>query len=314
MIKISIIVPVYNVERYLKECLDSLLSQDLPLSEYEIILVNDGSKDRSGDIAKGYCSKYDNISYYEQKNQGQAVARNLGIEKALGEYLLFVDSDDKIECNSLKLLYDIAQEYSNDILITGYHVYSKDGSHTNYTDFCCFDKNYFGRDALLNGLNIASVCARLYSRQFILKHNLRFMLGIKHEDVYFNVLAYSSANSIRSLNIYTYFYRWNEGSTDRSFDRKSITKGIFSDLEVAFIENEMSSKYKKTDKKLSDYFKKQSNSLLVSNILTLSKRKMITERTEYIRKAKGYSLYPICGGTNSWKSFLLGKLFNIFIR
>lgn len=314
MKKISIVVPIYNVELYLRECIESLVNQNLPSAEYEIILVNDGSTDRSGEIAKEYVDKFDNITFYEQVNQGQAVARNLGLNKAQGEYVMFVDSDDYLEKNILKRMYDEAVANNNDILITGFNVQQKDGDYHNQTDLKIFNTNLSGADALLQGLNIGSTCTRLYKRELLSNNNIYFKAGIKHEDVYFNIEVYPLAKSIRSLDLYTYNYRWNEGSTDRSFDRVNITKGLMSDLEIARLARETSVAYRNTNKELSAYFLRMSNSLLVSNILAFTTRRVSSERDAYISKAKTYGLYPVNGPTNSWKSTLLSKVLNIFIH
>ena len=101
MKRLSIIVPIFNVELYLAKCLDSLVIQDIQKHEYEIIIINDGSTDSSKDIIKSYLKKYSNIRYIVQENQGLGGARNTGILNACGKYLMFVDSDDYIEKNCL---------------------------------------------------------------------------------------------------------------------------------------------------------------------------------------------------------------------
>lgn len=95
--KLSIIVPMYNVEQYIEKCLKSLLNQDLSRDDYEILIINDGSKDRSKHIVNEYMKNNKNIRMINQKNGGQSKARNTGIDNAKGEYLFFVDSDDYIE-------------------------------------------------------------------------------------------------------------------------------------------------------------------------------------------------------------------------
>lgn len=92
--KLSIIIPVYNVERYLRQCLESCLSQDVPKSQYEVIIVNDGSPDNSQAIIDEYSSKYDNVRVLKKKNGGLSSARNAGLNIASGDYIWFVDSDD----------------------------------------------------------------------------------------------------------------------------------------------------------------------------------------------------------------------------
>src|SRR5690554_3713943 len=106
MIKISLIIPVYNVEKYLEKCLNSCMNQDISEEEYEIIIVNDGTKDSSLSIALKFEQKYKNIKVYSQENQGLSAARNKGLSLAKGEYVWFIDSDDWIKENCLKSITD----------------------------------------------------------------------------------------------------------------------------------------------------------------------------------------------------------------
>lgn len=116
-IKISIIVPVYQAEKYLSECLESLLHQNI--SEYEILCIDDGSTDRSAEIIHKFQRKSDKIVYFYQTNQGVSAARNQGIELARGKYIMFVDSDDAIKKNCLRYLYQKAEQKASDILVFG---------------------------------------------------------------------------------------------------------------------------------------------------------------------------------------------------
>ena len=103
-IKISVIIPVYNAEKYLRECLDSVVCQTI--QEKEIICINDGSVDKSEEILEEYSSRYDFFTYYKQKNQGAGVARNNGLKHAKGKYLAFWDADDVFEPMTLEVLFD----------------------------------------------------------------------------------------------------------------------------------------------------------------------------------------------------------------
>ena len=116
--KVSIIVPVYNVERHLNKCLDSLVNQTL--KNIEIIIVNDGSLDNSQLIINEYSNKYKNIRTFIKKNGGLSDARNYGLKKAKGEYVLFVDSDDYIALDSCERLYNTAKQDDVDVLIGNY--------------------------------------------------------------------------------------------------------------------------------------------------------------------------------------------------
>ena len=106
MSKVSVIVPVYNVEKYLEKCLDSLVSQSL--KDIEIIVVNDGSPDNSQDIIDKYVKKYENVFGYKKKNGGLSDARNYGLKKTTGDYIAFIDSDDYISLEMLEIMYNKA--------------------------------------------------------------------------------------------------------------------------------------------------------------------------------------------------------------
>ena len=136
--KVSVIVPVYNTEKYLRKCLDSLVNQDF--SDYEIVIVNDGSTDSSESIINEYVSKYDFIKSFAKANGGLSSARNYGIDKASGNYLAFVDSDDYVESNYLKELYESITKDKSDIAVCEFSYVYSDGkvirsySNLDYTD------------------------------------------------------------------------------------------------------------------------------------------------------------------------------------
>ena len=113
---VSIIVPVYNVEKYLRECLDSILNQTF--KDFELILIDDGSKDKSGEICDEYAKIYNNITVVHQKNQGQAAARNNGVKISEADWIMFVDSDDVIHPDLLQFLYKAATESNSHMAVT----------------------------------------------------------------------------------------------------------------------------------------------------------------------------------------------------
>lgn len=118
---VTIIMPVYNVEKYLTRCMESVTKQTFPLNRYEIICVNDGSTDNSLKILSDYAEKFKNVKVITQKNQGPAEARNTAIKKALGKYVLFVDSDDFIALNSLEVLYNYAEKHNSDVVVFDFY-------------------------------------------------------------------------------------------------------------------------------------------------------------------------------------------------
>ena len=129
MAKISVIIPVYNVKAYLEKCVESVVNQDF--SDYEIILIDDGSSDGSENLCDRLGEKYPEIKVIHQENKGQGGARNTGIENASGEYLLFVDSDDYIKEDALSFLYKTATENGSDIVSFGMDFVEEDGGITS---------------------------------------------------------------------------------------------------------------------------------------------------------------------------------------
>ena len=195
MIKLSIIIPVYNVEKYVARCLESCLEQDLPMSDYEILVVNDGSKDNSMDIVRQYAQKYDNIRIVEQKNAGLSAARNRGIQEAEGEYLWFVDSDDVIKQNVIKDFLHIAICDSLDALCFDINVI-KDGGYE-----CVFPNIKEKSNLVYSGIEFISAigmppsgCVALYRKDFLISNSLFFRDSILHEDQEFTPRAYCLAN------------------------------------------------------------------------------------------------------------------------
>ena len=130
---ISVVIPVYNVENYLKECIESILNQTL--QNIEIICVDDGSKDKSLDILKQYASQYKNITIISQHNKGAGIARNIGLRHASGKYILFFDSDDYMSPQTLEILYNKAENDNADIVIGKSRIYNQDSTSFTYPDF-----------------------------------------------------------------------------------------------------------------------------------------------------------------------------------
>lgn len=121
---ISIIIPIYNVESYLRKCLDSIMEQSFPY--FELLLINDGSTDASTQICQEYVEKDDRIRYFEKENGGVSSARNFGIKHSRGEYITFIDSDDWIEPNYLEILYKTIKEQEADIVVTNYYTFREE--------------------------------------------------------------------------------------------------------------------------------------------------------------------------------------------
>ena len=313
---LSIIVPIYNAAEFLEECIESLINQHLPSSDYEIILINDGSSDTSGHIAKEYSAKYENIYYFEQENQGQAVARNKGLDKVRGEFVMFVDSDDYISKDSINQILSKAKDNDLDICEYLLNEYQEDGSY-KISMYQPFDEKivYSGETALLGGVKIASVCTNIYHREFINKYNLRFSTGIAHEDVEFNMRAYAFAKRIMFTHICAYNYRWNPTSTDRSREIGKIERSVFSNFVIAKKTLDFISTGECTST-LESHYKKRINSLVAACILSLliRDRKLVSE--DCVNKSISYlndnNLLPLKGKALTWKMTIICKFINAY--
>ncbi len=184
---LSIIVPVYNVEKYLRDCLDSLLMQDLSTDEYEIICVDDGSKDSSPAILDEYAENHANIRVIHKQNGGVSSARNVGIEAAKGEYLWFVDSDDCIMPNCLGQLCQIAKEHHPQWIRFGWKTTNEGYSYKDEIlplskiEYTLYD--YLPTDMVAV---IYSVCMAFINHELVMNHAIRFRQDMKYgEDTLF---------------------------------------------------------------------------------------------------------------------------------
>lgn len=230
MIKISIVIPVYNVEKYLKQCLESIYK--LNLSNKEIILINDGSTDNSLKILKEYKENYsEKTILISQENKGLSEARNIGIKNSSGEYVLFIDSDDFVDSISLEKFLKEGIDYKEDILIgNSYYVYEKKIEKEFYSKNLedIGEKNglFFLEEGMKKKCFYVTVWRNLYKKEFLLKNNLFFEKGILHEDSLFTPIAFYLAKKVRYSQEYFYFYR----QTNNSSITKSKNKKRYLDL------------------------------------------------------------------------------------
>lgn len=202
--RLSIIVPIYKVEKYLSKCLNSLLDQDLDSSEYEIICINDGSPDNCKTIVLEYQQKNSNIVFIDQENQGVSVARNQGLEIAKGDYVLFIDPDDSIFENSLASVVEIADKNDLDVLYLPLELYDESDQFLYLYEPC--GKEGEVKDGISHPRR--TFPATLYKRNVI--GNIRFIKGItRGQDSVFNAMVQSLANrcSYGSIPYYKYLQR-----------------------------------------------------------------------------------------------------------
>ena len=226
---VSVIVPVYNVEKYLGECVDSVLTQTY--TELEIILVDDGSPDRCGEICDEYALKDSRVKVIHKENGGLSDARNAGMKAARGKYIYFLDSDDYIAADAIEKLVGISEKEQTDIVYFDYVNIMEDFNDPDYSEDCGRKHSYApdsGSKMLermfRNQEYHSMVQLQFYRLNFIIDNNLAFYKGIIHEDELFTVQACLKAKKTACLNEQLYFRRLRAGSimsgrmTVRSFD------------------------------------------------------------------------------------------------
>ena len=229
---ISVIVPIYKVEQYLKKCLDSVCAQTY--QELEIILVDDGSPDNCGAICDDYAKRDARIQVLHKQNAGLGLARNSGLEVATGKYVIFVDSDDWMELDMVETLVRAAQQHSAEMVICGYRVVPQSGIPRE-CPVCKSTERYEGAEQILpqilapivgpkwiNGAeDVQEMCVwtNLYSVDLIREYNLRFVneREFLSEDFFFNISYITKAKTIVRVPELLYCYRYNETSLSNAF-------------------------------------------------------------------------------------------------
>lgn len=206
--KLTIIIPVYNTEDYLERCLTSCLDQDIPETDYEIVVLNDGSTDGSLQIAHRIASSHPCIRIVSQENGGLSRARNAGLREATGDYVWFVDSDDYLARNCLETLWYKCVEERLDVLGMGMFKVMQDGSVTerHYYNQAQANTVFDGPSAMRSGL-LKSPCAQFYiiRRAYLLENDLSFLDGHLHEDEEFTPRLFYQAGRISFVQECCYY-------------------------------------------------------------------------------------------------------------
>ena len=220
--KLSVIVPIYNVEKYIRDSVLSIYRQDLSDENFEVILVNDGTEDNSLERINDICTLHNNLFIINQENQGLSCARNTGLLYAKGEYVLFLDSDDLLAEGSVAPLLELAISSDVDLLVADFLKLS-DAGILNYKrtneELCGVLKS--GTQLFLEDLdpNQNYVWRTIYKREFLLQNELRFIPGICYEDIPFTPECYLKAHVCLRVNSVLYLYRIGHSSITSNMDK-----------------------------------------------------------------------------------------------
>ena len=227
MVKISVIIPVYNTEKYIKKCLRSLAKQRM--QDFEVVIVNDGSTDNSKEVIHD-CIKENmiqNIRYFEKENGGLSDARNYGVKQAKGKYIFFLDSDDYVD-NNLFLSLEKYIDEGIELIKFKMKTVDLEGNVIKYEDGPVFEQ-CTGPEAFSKLVThdpfLEVACIYLYKKEFFTRNDFKYAVGLYHEDFGLTPFIISCANTVLSLNIYGYNYLQSENSIMRNKDySKEIKK------------------------------------------------------------------------------------------
>ena len=222
--QISIIIPVYNTELFLKSCINSLINQSFENCEF--IFVDDGSTDESCNLIKSYKKNDNRIKLVMQKNKGVSSARNTGILNSNGKYIGFVDSDDYIDSDMYDILYREIQKEDSDVIISNFEEElnrTKNIKTYNLIKNKVMDKTYIQNNILsffIKDDSLNTVCNKLYKKSIIDEYNIRFPKGLPlGEDGIFNMIYFSKCSSCKYIDYTGYHYREVHGSATRNLHK-----------------------------------------------------------------------------------------------
>lgn len=284
MIKYSFIVPVYNTSKYLKKCLDSLVKQSF--KDFEIIIVNDGSTDNSNNIIKKYESEHNNIKVINEENQGLSMARNNGVKKVSGKYIIFIDSDDYVEKDLLKqidkeiagvdvLRYQVITEYEN-------------GENKKIYNEEAFDimKGYDAFKYIANYHFVEPAWCYVYKTEYYKDNKFNFKKGVYHED--FGLIPYViyKARKVKSISYAGYHYITRNGSIMNNSDYKKTVKKAFDMLEQ-YKTMRLFAKNINRQNNLDDYYL----SYISNSVIVKARELKKEERKVYVHELKKLNVF-----------------------
>ena len=310
MIKYSFIVPVYNTEKYLKKCLDSLVNQTY--KDFEIIVVNDGSTDKSSSIISKYQKKYKNIIVIDKENEGLSMARNRGVQKSSGKYIIFVDSDDYV---SNKLLEEIDKKI-DDSDILRFQIATEDEEYTKINEYheegfesmCGYDAFKY----LSSYHFVEPAWCYVIRRDYYIENKFSFKKGVYHED--FGLIPYViyKARKVKSIDFIGYYYIQRNGSIMNNNDYKKTVKKAFDMIEQ-YKAMRLFAKNINRKNNLDDYFL----SYISNSVIVKARELKKDEKKVYINELKKLNVFDgvlVNTRIRRFKKYLMKHNLNLYLK
>ena len=310
MIKYSFIVPVYNTEKYLKKCLDSLVNQTY--KDFEIIVVNDGSTDKSSSIISKYQKKYKNIIVIDKENEGLSMARNRGVQKSSGKYIIFVDSDDYV---SNKLLEEVDKKI-DDSDILRFQLATEDEEYTKINEYheegfesmCGYDAFRY----LSSYHFVEPAWCYVIRKNYYIENKFSFKKDVYHED--FGLIPYViyKARKVKSIDFVGYYYIQRNGSIMNNNDYKKTVKKAFDMLEQ-YKTMRLFAKNINRKNNLDDYFL----SYISNSVIVKARELKKDEKKVYINELKKLNVFDgvlVNTRIRRFKKYLMKHNLNLYLK
>lgn len=310
MIKYSFIVPVYNTEKFLKKCLDSLVNQTY--KDFEIIVVNDGSTDKSSNIISKYQKKYKNIIVIDKENEGLSMARNRGVQKSSGKYIIFVDSDDYV---SNKLLEEVDKKiYDSDIL--RFQIATEDEEYTKINEYheegfesmCGYDAFKY----LSSYHFVEPAWCYVIRRDYYIENKFSFKKNVYHEDFGLIPHVIYKARKVKSIDFIGYYYIQRNGSIMNNNDYKKTVKKAFDMLEQ-YKTMRLFAKNINRKNNLDDYFL----SYISNSVIVKARELKKYEKKVYINELKKLNVFDgviVNTRIRRFKKYLMKHNLNLYLK
>lgn len=318
MFRLSIIIPMYNSEKYISDCLDSILHINLNKEDYEVIIVNDGSTDKSKDIVDTYIANNDNFKYIEQENLGAAYARNAGLKHSEGEYVWFVDADDKIDSSEFeKAIEELRSHKGIEVLAFYLKEVTEKGQFINVSckhDSLPLYEEISGTDAIVKGYSPSSVCSMFVRLKMIKDNELFFRGGMTHEDVEFTYRMMAVAKSVVFTEHIPYLYIYHDNTVTTSINVERKTKYMCDELLVYQSFIRLAEKYS-DNAELCAVVRNRAHNVLFGLLLTLylnrKQWKPLGINNNVIDKMTELGLYPVSLKPYNWKKRIILLFLNL---
>ena len=310
MIKYSFIVPVYNTEKFLKKCLDSLVNQTY--KDFEIIVVNDGSTDKSSNIISKYQKKYKNIIVIDKENEGLSMARNRGVQKSSGKYIIFVDSDDYV---SNKLLEEVDKKI-DDSDILRFQIATEDEEYTKINEYheegfesmCGYDAFKY----LSSYHFVEPAWCYVIRKNYYIENKFSFKKDVYHEDFGLIPHVIYKARKVKSIDFIGYYYIQRNGSIMNNNDYKKTVKKAFDMLEQ-YKTMRLFAKNINRKNNLDDYFL----SYISNSVIVKARELKKDEKKVYINELKKLNVFDgviVNTRIRRFKKYLMKHNLNLYLK